>query len=100
MDSDVNVDVEPSSFSTAESDGATVLRGLSPYTHSHISTEYMYTDMTRRKNDLSKSEPSGAQPVYLRYKDGKIEFKVPTHWAFLANQVSTPIISKCKSAEC
>jgi hypothetical protein len=33
----------------------------------------------------------------LRYKDGKVEFKVPTHWAFLANQVNTPIISKYQS---
>jgi hypothetical protein len=91
--------VEQSSVSTAESDGTTLLHGLSPDAHSNISTESVHTNMIRRKNDLSKSEPAGAQPVYLRYKDDKVEFKVPTHWAFLANQVNTPIISKYKSAE-
>lgn len=89
--------VEQSSVSTAQSDGVTVLHGLSPDTHSNNSTESPHSNMIRRKNDLSKSETPGAQPVYLRYKDGKVEFKVPTHWAFLANQVNTPIISKYQS---
>jgi hypothetical protein len=92
--------VEQSSTTTAESDGATVLHGLSPDIHSNNPTESLHTNMIRWKNDLSKSETAGTQPVYLRYKDGKVEFKVPTHWAFLANQViNTPIISKYQSAE-
>jgi hypothetical protein len=79
--------VEHRSISTAESDGTTLLHGLSPDTHSNLSTESLPTSMIRPKNDLSNSETQDAQPVYLRYKDGKVEFKVPTHWAFLANQV-------------
>jgi hypothetical protein len=91
--------VEQSSMFRAERDGTTLLHGLSPDAHSNISTKSLSASMIRRKNELSKSETRDAQPVYLRYKDGNVEFKVPTHWAFLANQVNTPIVSKYQSTE-
>jgi hypothetical protein len=91
--------LERSSISTAESDGTTRLHGLSPGTLSNLSTESLSVIMIGRKNELSKSESRDAQPVYLKYKDGKVEFKVPTHWAFLANQVNVSIIYKYRSAE-
>jgi hypothetical protein len=75
--------VEQSSIDTAEGDGATLLHSLSPDRHSDISTEALSSNM----NVLSKPGTQDAQLVYLKYKDGKVEFKVLTHWAFLANQV-------------